>query len=109
MSTLYLKPNPTLGDIQTYVREMGKERGFDHENILQQCLLLNEEIGELMKCVRKSHAGMGIDSNKTYEFDTAGEVADIIIVLTSIANQLGVDMEQAFRDKEEYNKKRDWR
>lgn len=109
MSNLYLKPNPTLGDIQAYVREMGKERRFDHENVLQQCLLLNEEIGELMKCVRKGHANMRIDNNKTYEFDTAGEIADILIVLTSIANQLGVDMEQAFRNKEETNKKRDWR
>jgi NTP pyrophosphatase (non-canonical NTP hydrolase) len=109
MSTLYLKPNPTLGDIQTYVRQMAEERGFSDENILQQCLLLNEEIGELMKCVRKSHANMRIDSKKVYEFDAAGEIADIIIVLTSIANHLDVDIEQAFRDKEEKNKKRDWR
>lgn len=71
--------------------------------------MLNEEVGELMKCVRKSHANMRIDQNKVYELDAAGEIADILIVLTTIANKMGVDMEKAFRDKEEKNKQRDWR
>ncbi|HKX73091.1 MAG TPA: MazG nucleotide pyrophosphohydrolase domain-containing protein [Candidatus Saccharimonadales bacterium] len=109
MSNLHLKQNPTLSDIQHYVEDMVVERGFKDQSILQECLMLNEEIGELMKCVRKSHANMRIDANKVYELDAAGEIADILIVLTTIANKLGVNMEQAFRDKEEKNKQRDWR
>lgn len=109
MSNLHLPANPTLKDIQKYIEEMELERGFDKESILHTALLLNEEIGELMKCVRKTHAdGMRIDVNKQYDFDAAGEIADILIVLTAIANRLGVDMEKAFRDKEEKNKKRVW-
>jgi NTP pyrophosphatase (non-canonical NTP hydrolase) len=109
MSNLHLTSNPTLADIQKYVDDMMIERGFKDQTILQECLMLNEEIGELMKCVRKSHAGMRIDQNKVYELDAAGEIADILIILTSIASRMGVDMEQAFRDKEEKNKRRDWR
>lgn len=71
--------------------------------------MLAEEVGELMKCIRKSHADMRIDQNKVYEMDTAGEIADILIVLTTIANKLDLDIEQAFRAKEEKNKLRDWR
>jgi NTP pyrophosphatase (non-canonical NTP hydrolase) len=108
MSNLHLAEKPTLATIQKYVADMVVERGFQDQSILQECLMLNEEIGELMKCVRKSHAGMRVDANKVYELDAAGEIADILIVLTTIANKLGVDMEQAFRDKEETNKKRNW-
>jgi len=32
---------------------MVKERGFENETVLEQCLLLGEEVGELFKAVRK--------------------------------------------------------
>jgi NTP pyrophosphatase (non-canonical NTP hydrolase) len=108
MSKLHLKPNPTLGDIQTYVKDMGIERGFDQQSPMQAAILLGEEVGELFKVIRKHHAGIAIDARKTYQLDAAGEIADIIIVLSCIANRLGVDMEQAFREKEEHNKQRVW-
>ena len=109
MSNLRLKPSPTLADIQQYVRELETERGFTKDSIVDKSLLLVEEIGELCKVVRKYHTNLGIDAAKTYELDAAGEVADIIIVLATIANRLGVDMEQALRDKEEKNKQRTWK
>lgn len=37
------------------------------------------------------------------------EMADIMIFLFSIANRYGIDLEKAFREKEEINKKRVWR
>jgi NTP pyrophosphatase (non-canonical NTP hydrolase) len=108
MSNLQLKNSPTLNDIQEYVRAMVVERGFAKETPQDNCLLLIEELGELAKCIRKQHASMRIDSSKTYDFDIEGEIADIMIVLTCLANQLGIDMEQAFRVKEEKNKQRTW-
>jgi NTP pyrophosphatase (non-canonical NTP hydrolase) len=107
-SKLHLRPNPTLRDIQEYVAALEKERGFTHQSILEVWVLVTEEIGELAKCVRKSATSMGTDSAKQYSFDAAGELADLIIVLSAIANRLGVDLEQAFRDKEEVNKQRTW-
>jgi len=109
MSNLHLAANPTLSDLQEYMKQMVHERGFTGQNVLQQSLMLNEEVGELMKCIRKSHAKMRLDAAKVYELDTAGEIADIFIVLTCMANTLGINIEQALRDKEEKNKQRDWR
>lgn len=109
MSNLHLKPNPTLGDIQQYVRDMEAERGFTDEGVVEQTLLLVEEVGELCKVIRKHHTNMGIDVNKQYDFDAAGEVADVLILLNAVANRLEVDIEQALRDKEEQNKKRTWK
>ena len=109
MSKLLLKPQPTLADLQAYVRRLETERGFTKDHISAKCLLLAEEVGELIKCVRKTHTTLGIDSGKQYEFDAAGEIADIMIVLTTIANRLDIDLEQAFRAKEEKNKQRVWK
>lgn len=109
MSKLFLKENPTLADIQQYVRNLEVERGFTEHGVVDQSLLLVEEIGELCKVIRKYHTNMGIDTAKKYELDAAGEVADVIIMLTAVANRLGVDMEQALRDKEEQNKQRTWK
>lgn len=107
-STLTLKPEPTLADIQRYVEDLIGERGFKN-NLAEDCLLLAEEVGELCKVVRKSaHTNMAIDTAKAYELDAGGEITDILIMLTAIANKLNVDMEQAFRAKEERNKQRTW-
>lgn len=108
MTKLNLPINPTLADLQQYVRDMVDERGFTKQTVLQEYLMLTEEVGELAKCIRKSHANMRIDSKKKYELDAAGEIADILIVLTTIANKMGVDIEKAFREKEEINKNRVW-
>lgn len=48
-----LKSNPTLSDLQRYVSELEQERGFAHQDVLQKCLLLGEEVGELFKTIRK--------------------------------------------------------
>jgi len=107
-SQLHLKTNPTLKDIQQYVAEMEKERSFTDVSLLETYLLLVEEIGELAKCIRNSHTPMRSDIAKQYDDNIAHEIADIILVLTSVANRLGVDFEEAIRAKEEINKQRIW-
>lgn len=103
-----LKQNPSLKDFQEYVREMEVERGFEKGTVIQACLMLGEEVGELFKAVRKTDVAMKIDHNsKVGSIDE--ELADIIIYLCSIANRLDIDLEKAFRDKEEINKKRVWK
>ncbi len=108
-SKLYLKDNPTLKDIQAYVAEMEEERGFTKVSLLQTYLLFVEEVGELAKHIRKAQAAMRIDAAKHYSDDVAEELADIMLVLSAVANRLGVDIEQAVREKEEVNKKRTWK
>lgn len=109
MSNLKFTNEPTIKELQKYVAQMETERGFDSEHIAAKCLLLVEEVGELVKAIRKTHIGTAQDVNKKYDHDIEGEVADILIVLTTVANRLGVDMQKALIDKEEKNKKRVWK
>ena len=102
-----LDQKPTLGDIQKYVKELERERGFENDGIKTKCLLLGEEIGELFKAVRKVEK-MKVDKNSTFT-SVEEELADILIYLSAIANRYDIDLETALRDKEEINKKRQWK
>lgn len=104
---LNLKENPTLKDFQEYVRKLEIERGFNNENVLQKCLLLGEEIGELNKAVRKELKLLKTDQNSK-SVSAGEELADIIIIICTIANRLNIGLEEVFREKEEINKKRVW-
>jgi NTP pyrophosphatase (non-canonical NTP hydrolase) len=61
---LPLKQATALDDLQRYVAEMEEERGFSHLDVVQQCLLLGEEVGELFKAVRK-HKNMHVGATST--------------------------------------------
>jgi NTP pyrophosphatase (non-canonical NTP hydrolase) len=99
-----LKKDPVLKDFQLYVKELEIERNFAKEDVVAKCLLLGEEVGELFKAIRKKDKVIKIDHNsKCGSIDE--ELADIIIYLCSIANRFDVDLEQAFREKEDLNKK----
>lgn len=103
---LKLKSKPTLKEVQKYVEKMEIERGFIKEHVIQKCLLLGEEVGELFKAVRKQ-IGIKVDK-KSVEYSVKNELADVLIYLCEIANRHNIDLEKALRDKEEINKKRVW-
>ena len=103
---LHLKENPTINDFQEYVKQLENERGFSNDSVLQKCLLLGEEIGELFKGIRKAE-NIKLDKNSSVG-NISEELADILIFLFSIANRYEIDLEKAFRDKEENNKHRNW-
>lgn len=108
MPKLIIKKNPTLSDFQKYATDMEKQRGFQDETIIEQCLLLGEEVGELFKAVRKNNTNLSFDNKNSKAKEVADELADIMIYLFCISNRLGVDLEKAIRDKEAINKKRIW-
>lgn len=100
------KLSTTLTELQTYYKKKAKERGFSEESPKDVMLLLTEELGELARAVRKRE-GLKID-NKTKIYEVEEEMADIFIYLLHLANQLGINLEEAFRKKEEENEKRKW-
>ncbi len=103
---LRLLESPTLMDFQDYVKLLEEERGFAQQTVIEKCLLLGEEVGELFKAVRKAQQ---IAVDPASEFTTISEeLADILIYLCAIANRYGLDLEAAFRAKEEVNKQRRW-
>lgn len=106
MSDLLLKQDPTIKDYQEYVNQLEIERGFIDQNALEKCLLLGEEMGELFKAIRKS-LKLKTDIN-AHVSPVKEELADILIYVCSIANRFDIDMEDAFREKEEINKQRKW-
>ncbi|MBN2048692.1 MAG: hypothetical protein JW750_12675 [Anaerolineaceae bacterium] len=103
-----LPERPNLSDYQQYVHELEVERGFIDQDVLTKCLLLGEEVGELFKSVRKLE-GIKLDHASALVNGAEEELADVFIFLCSIANHLEIDLEQAFREKEEVNKQRTWR
>jgi len=108
MSNLHLKDHPTIADFQQYVRDMIAERGFDQtKDVAKKFMMLTEEVGELAKDSRKA-AGLHF-ADDSLQTDVAHEAADVFIILIGLCNIMGIDLEQAFRDKEEINKLRVWR
>lgn len=106
-SQLFLKKNPTLQDLQEYVAKAVQERGFNKDSVEQRFMLLLEEVGEFAKAAR-SHAGMPFaEDTKTKELEH--EAGDVLNVLLGICNLLEIDLEEAYRAKEELNKKRIWK
>jgi len=95
-----------LQDFQSYVSELEQERGFTDNSVLQNSLMLGEEIGELFKAIRKAEKMRTDDSSKIHNVEE--EMADVLIYICSIANRYKIDLEKAFRDKEEVNKQRVW-
>ncbi len=104
-----LNENNTLQEVQQYIREVIKIRGFAKQEIEKTMLLLLEEVGELAKSIRKNATSMSIDKSKINHYDTIeSEVADVFIVLNCVCNKLGIDIYKAVKDKEEENIKREW-
>jgi len=102
---LILPPKATLADLQRYVAELEARRGFDSQTIIDKCLLLGEEVGELFKAVRTAE-GLKVDVPGG---EVAEELADVLIFLCAIANRSGVDLDAAFRAKEAVNRTRVWK
>lgn len=104
---LFLKEKPTLQDFQAYIAKMKEVRGFKLDKIYE-CCLLAEETGELISAVRKNNKG-GMIGSGSEPGNIKHELADVFMFLCSIANLHGIDLEEAFREKEEINKKRVWK
>lgn len=102
-----LKANPTLADLQEYVRRVVIERGFEGESVAQRFMLLLEESGEFAKAARKTEGIKFAADTETKEL--AHEAADVLIILLGLCNMLDIDLEQAVRAKEEKNKQRVWK
>lgn len=104
---LHLKENPNLADFQQYVKDMVEARGFGGKSTSDLFLLFVEECGEMAKAIRAQDKVMRMDPNSK-EQNLPHEIADVFIYLLDLCNHFNVDLEQAFREKEEINKTRTW-
>ena len=102
-----LSRDASLTEIQEYIAKVLQLRGFNGQPVQNTLLLLCEEVGELAKAIRKNATDMSIDINSD-NFSIAEEMADIIIVLSEIANTLGISLADALIAKEMINANRSW-
>jgi NTP pyrophosphatase (non-canonical NTP hydrolase) len=102
-----LSQGAPLSRIQDYVARMEAERGLDKQDLSAQCLKLGEEVGELFRAVRKLQ-GQPQDPDGRVS-DVGDEAVDALILLMSIVNRCGINLEDAFRTKETRNESRVWR
>ena len=102
--------NSTLQDVQTYLKKVLELRGFSNQTVKDKLLLLTEETGELTKAVRKNLSGASVDHNRICNYDSVeSEIADVFIVLVSVANVLNVDIFKCLKEKEKINVSRTWK
>ncbi len=100
---------PKKADLRAYqelVKQLVIERGFDKETVPEVFTLLVEEIGELAKAIRKAN-GQKVDK-KSKHHDVEEEAADVFCLVIDLCNRLGIDLERAFKEKEDKNKQRKW-
>ncbi len=106
MEKLKFPHNPTLKQLQNYVKDLTKARGWDKNNDLELFLLFSEEVGELARAIR-DYRGLyqepGRDKTNLQE-----EFADVLSYLLDLANYFDIDLEEAMRKKEEKNARRTW-
>ena len=103
----YLKDNPTLKELQHYVALVCRERGWTKDSPSEKFVLFIEEVGELAKAMRKA-AGLYEERAKQRDISLEEEFADVLSYLLDLANCFQIDLEQAFRAKEEINQSRTW-
>jgi NTP pyrophosphatase (non-canonical NTP hydrolase) len=103
----YLKDNPTLKELQSYLALVCQERGWTKDSPSEKFVLFIEEVGELAKAMRKM-AGLYEEQAKQRDISLEEEFADVLSYLLDLANCFQVDLEEAFREKERVNQSRIW-
>ena len=96
----------TLKNCQELVDEWIQTIGIRYFSELTNIAILMEEVGELARIAAREYGDQSYkESDKSVNL--AEEMADVLFVLVCLANQTGVDLEEAFRKSIEKKTKRD--
>ena len=85
-----------LSKTQQVVDEWIKKYGVRYFNELTNTAILMEEVGELAR-IMSGRYGEQSEKDSDKNLDLGDEMADVLFVLICIANQTGVDLEDAFK------------
>ncbi len=96
-----LRNGASLAEVQAYVEKLEAHHGWLEQDLVRNCFLMGEEVGELFGAVRRLERGASRE-------DVAEELVDVLNFLCAIANRLDIDLEEAFRDKNARNQERTW-
>ena len=82
--------------LQKEVDEWIKTIGVRYFNELTNLAILTEEVGELARIISRKYGEQSF-KNQEEEKNLADEMADVLWVLVCLANQTGVDLEDAIQ------------
>jgi NTP pyrophosphatase (non-canonical NTP hydrolase) len=102
----------TISELQDRVDTWIKDYGVRYFNELTNMAILTEEVGELARIMARRY-GEQSEKESDKNLDLGDEMADVLWVLTCLANQTGIDLEKAMernfekktiRDKDRHKK-----
>lgn len=85
----------TLPEAQNQVDNWIKTIGVRYFSELTNMAILTEEVGELARIMARKYGDQSFKKSDE-KYDMADEMADVLWVLICLANQTGVDLNEAF-------------
>jgi NTP pyrophosphatase (non-canonical NTP hydrolase) len=104
-----------MAGYQRYIQQLEEFHGWLDVDLVHNCFLMGEEVGELFKAIRRYqeyYDEKGAPSAPDREGRcqaVAEELVDVFNYLLALANRLDIDLEQAFRAKNARNQQRVWK
>jgi len=95
----------TLNEAQDAVDRWIKTYGVRYFNELTNMACLTEEVGELARVIARRYGEQSFKAGE--KADLAEEMADVLWVLICLANQTGVNLDEALRQSLEKKTNRD--
>ncbi len=83
-----------------------KEHGVRYFNELTNMAQLTEEVGEVARIISRRY-GEQSEKESDKDKDLGEELADVLFVVLCLANQTGIDLQEAFDIKMDVKAKRD--
>ena len=96
----------TIPEAQKRVDEWIKTIGVRYFSELTNMAILSEEVGELARIMARKYGDQSFKKSDE-AYNLSDEMADVLWVLICLANQTGVDLNQAFLRNMEKKTKRD--
>ena len=96
----------TISDLQKDVDQWINTIGVRYFNELTNMVILTEEVGELARIMARRY-GEQSEKESDKNLDLGDEMADVLWVLVCLANQTGVDLEEAIKKNFEKKTLRD--
>lgn len=96
----------TLENCQKLVDDWVQTFGVRYFSELTNTAILMEEVGELARIMARQYGEQSFKENEK-DLDLGDEMADILFVLICLANQTGVELEDAFKKSMEKKTRRD--
>jgi len=110
--SIELPSKPVMKDFQLYIEKLEAMHGWQDVDLVHNCFLMGEEVGELFKAIRyyeKIFNQSGDqDTQAQRKQHVAEELVDVFNYLIALANRLEIDLEDAFRQKNGINQTRTW-